>query len=415
MPRAVVLTALDVEFQAVRSHLKGLQDDRSPQGTAYERGKFVANGQEWEVGIVEVGAGNVGAAVETERAIKHFQPDILFFVGIAGGIKDVAIGDVVVAMDVYGYESGKVEPREQFSTRPVAEKSNPKLVEDARSIKRKGEWLQRLSNIPDPQPRVYVKPIASGEKVHATRESKDFKLLRERYNDAIAVEMEGFGFLKAASDYPEIKAIVIRGISDLIEGKNDDAIEPEQVRQEKASHHASAFAFEILANYNNYQISNSSINPSLNPQLSNDFQEFLENTGIKFAHRNREHISLNDLFVYPDLIIKKESLEKPPFNIPGEKLWKHGNRLLILGDEQSGKTSLAKRLFIDAISSKYLPLLIEGGSIKFSSLEEQIAKLVETTYSFITAKEFLQRDNLVCIIDDISKNVRIQVCVWLIN
>ncbi|MEQ9235175.1 phosphorylase family protein [Coleofasciculus sp. E2-BRE-01] len=247
MPRAVVLTALDVEFQAVRTYLTGLQDDRPPQGTAYERGKFVANGQEWEVGIVEVGAGNVSAAVETERAIKHFKPDILFFVGIAGGIKDVEIGDVVVATGVYNYESGKVESGEQFSNRPESEKSNPKLVQEALSIKRKGEWLQRLSNIPDPQPSVYVKPIASGEKVHATRESKDFKLLRERYNDAIAVEMEGFGFLKAASDHPEIKAIVIRGISDLIKDKNDDTIEPEQVRQKKASHHASAFAFEILA------------------------------------------------------------------------------------------------------------------------------------------------------------------------
>jgi nucleoside phosphorylase len=404
MPRVVILTALDVEFQAVRTHLTDLQDDRSPQGTAYERGKFVANGHEWEVGIVEVGAGNAGAAVETAEAIKHFQPDILFFVGIAGGIKDVDIGDVVVATDVYNYESGKVESGGQFSTRPVAEKSNPQLVEEARSIKRKGEWLQRLSNIPDPQPRVYVKPIASGEKVHATIESKDFKLLRERYNDAIAVEMEGFGFLKAASKYPEIKAIVIRGISDLIKDKNDDAIEPEPVRQEKASHHASAFAFEILANHNNYQIKNSSTHSTLNTQLSNDFQEFLENTGIKFAHRNREHISLNDLFVYPDLIIKNQSLEKPPFNIPGEKLWEDENRLLILGDEQSGKTSLAKRLFIDAISYKYLPLLIEGGSIKSSRIEEQIAKLVETTYSFITAQDFLQGDNLVCIVDDLSKN-----------
>jgi len=249
MPCAVVLTALDVEFQAVRTHLADLKDDRPPQGTAYERGKFVANGQEWEVGIVEVGAGNVSAAVETERAINHFKPDILFFVGIAGGIKDVAIGDVVVATDVYGYGSGKAGEGEQFSTRPKVGMSAYALVQEAKLTKRKGEWLQRLSNIPVPQPRVYVAPIAAGEKVIASRQSDIFQFLRASYNDAIAVEMEGFGFLSAAFAYPNIKAIVIRGISDLIEGKNDDDLEPEQVRQEKASHHASAFAFEILAKF----------------------------------------------------------------------------------------------------------------------------------------------------------------------
>jgi hypothetical protein len=39
---------------------------------------------------------------------------------------------------------------------------------------------------------------------------------------------------------------VIRGISDLIDGKNDDAIEPEPIRQAKAADHASAFAFAML-------------------------------------------------------------------------------------------------------------------------------------------------------------------------
>ena len=116
MPCAVILTALPVEYLAVRSHLRDLQEEMHPLGNVYERGKFATNAYEWEVGVVETGAGNAGAAVETERAITYFKPDILFFVGIAGGIKDVTIGDVVAATKVYGYESGKVG--EQFSMRP---------------------------------------------------------------------------------------------------------------------------------------------------------------------------------------------------------------------------------------------------------------------------------------------------------
>lgn len=247
MPCAVILTALPVEYLAVRAHLKDLQEEMHPQGTIYEQGKFVTNGQVWEVGIAEVGAGNAGAAVEAERAIAYLKPDILFFIGIAGGIKDVAIGDVVAATDVYGYESGK--SGEQFFTRPKAGKSAYALVQRAKREAGKTDWLQRLSSSPASQPRVFVAPIAAGEKVIAAKQSYIFQFLRASYNDAIAVEMEGFGFLSAAFAYPNIKAIVIRGISDLVEGKNDDSIEPEQVRQEKASHHASAFAFEMLAKF----------------------------------------------------------------------------------------------------------------------------------------------------------------------
>jgi nucleoside phosphorylase len=244
MSRAVILTALPIEYSSVCRHLTDLRDETSPRGTIYGRGTFTANGQCWDVGVAEVGAGNAGAAVEAERAIAHFQPDILFFVGIAGGIKDVAIGDVVVATKVYGYESGKVE--DQFLTRPETEKSAYALVERAKEEARGSDWLTRLQTDATPNPNVWLGPIAAGEKVIAAKDSDTFRLLRSHYNDAIAVEMEGFGFLKAAFAHPDIKAIVIRGISDLIDGKNDDAIEPEPIRQAKAADHASAFAFAML-------------------------------------------------------------------------------------------------------------------------------------------------------------------------
>jgi nucleoside phosphorylase len=243
MPSAVILTALPVEYYAVRKHLTNLREEMHPQGTIYERGVFAGN-ESWNVGIAEVGAGNAGAAVEAERAINYFKPDVLLFVGIAGGIKDVAIGDVVVATKVYGYESGKVG-HERFLTRPAVGQSAYSLVQRAKREAGKDDWKSRLIGDLAAKPRVFVAPIAAGEKVVAAKTSGVFEFLRSNYNDAIAVEMEGYGFMSAAFAYPSIRAIVIRGISDLVDDRTDDNKNGD-ARQEKAAAHASAFAFEIL-------------------------------------------------------------------------------------------------------------------------------------------------------------------------
>jgi len=91
MPCAVILTAILVEYKAVRSHLTQLKEEIHPQGTIYERGKFATEGKVWDVGIVETGAGNSPAGIDAERAIAFFKPDVILFVGVAGGIKDVKL------------------------------------------------------------------------------------------------------------------------------------------------------------------------------------------------------------------------------------------------------------------------------------------------------------------------------------
>ncbi|MGM3305142.1 hypothetical protein ACSQ6I_04005 [Anabaena sp. WFMT] len=78
MPRAVILTSHPIDYQAVSVYLSNLQEEELPQGTVYELGEFLVNGQEWEVVIAEIDNSNTSASLETERAIEHFQPNLIF-------------------------------------------------------------------------------------------------------------------------------------------------------------------------------------------------------------------------------------------------------------------------------------------------------------------------------------------------
>lgn len=252
---AVILTALGVEHKAVEAHLKPLgqstrlSEEIHPNGTIYTQGQFKAHNGTWNVAIAQINMGNASAAMEAVRAIERFKPRVILFVGVAGGIKDVKVGDVVAASIVYGYECGKpVDDR--TLPRPKLGEADYDLKQRAQAEARKDDWREQIrsgSTSSETAPTVYVEPIAAGEKVIASRKAQVYEYLREYYDDAIAVEMEGFGFLKATQQVKDVSAMVIRGISDLIDGKNDDSVEPEQIRQEKAARHASAFAFTLLA------------------------------------------------------------------------------------------------------------------------------------------------------------------------
>lgn len=244
--RAIILTALPVEYQAVRHQLQNIREETHDQGTVYEIGTFSAGDRNWQVLIAEIGAGNTSAALEAERAITHFAPVIALFVGVAGGVKDVALGDVVVSTKIYGYEAGKDRANE-FAPRPDVGESSYRLVQRARAEARKGDWRQRIAGeAAEVAPNALVGPIAAGEKVIGSARSVTATFLRRNYGDTLAVEMEGRGFLAAAHANASVAAIVIRGVSDLLSGKTQA---DRAGWQDRAARHASAFALEMLAKF----------------------------------------------------------------------------------------------------------------------------------------------------------------------
>src|SRR5438309_2829014 len=93
--RAVILTAILPEYEAVRLHLDNVHRNQHGQ-VIYQRGTFSTANQIWDVVIRETGLGNVRAAIETLLAIHYFNPVLVLFVGVAGGLKDVELGDLVI-------------------------------------------------------------------------------------------------------------------------------------------------------------------------------------------------------------------------------------------------------------------------------------------------------------------------------
>ncbi|MDA0267059.1 MAG: hypothetical protein O3A14_08865 [Cyanobacteria bacterium] len=100
--------------------------------------------------------------------------------------------------------------------------------------------------------------------------------------------------------------------------------------------------------------------PQKTINLRPEFKDFLRDTGIPFSSRYREHVYLEDLFIFPDLRIIQGSSEEINQDTKSERILDYDNHVLIFGDEQSGKTTLAKKVFIDAFESGFFPLLIEG-------------------------------------------------------
>ncbi|MEV0318502.1 5'-methylthioadenosine/S-adenosylhomocysteine nucleosidase [Streptomyces sp. NPDC050658] len=197
-PTVAVLTALPLEYAAVRSHLPQAEKLVHPRhGTRAVRGPLPES--PWHLALSEIGEGTLTAAALTERVATWLEPRAVIFVGVAGGLKDdVAIGDVVVATKVYGIHGGKQTP-EGFLVRPEAWRAPHALEQAAREALRG---------------RALFKPIAVGDVVLADASSAIAEHVRTHYNDAVAIEMEGSGVAHAAHLAGDLGALIVRGISD---------------------------------------------------------------------------------------------------------------------------------------------------------------------------------------------------------
>ncbi|CAC9963797.1 High-affnity carbon uptake protein Hat/HatR [uncultured Gammaproteobacteria bacterium] len=117
---------------------------------------------------------------------------------------------------------------------------------------------------------------------------------------------------------------------------------------------------------------------------------------------------LDKLFVYPDILESSQSKQKLENNeIDSKKLIDIVNfkykYILVEGDEQSGKTSLCRMLYLHYVDADLYPVLMNGKDIKGKA---DINTIINTAYQnqYDSTSEYwlLQKDKRILIIDDIN-------------
>jgi hypothetical protein len=151
--------------------------------------------------------------------------------------------------------------------------------------------------------------------------------------------------------------------------------------------------------------------------IRDEFHAILNDPGRDLHHSRKRDLELFDIFVYPQFRVRSldaqlaASKGKPPL-IDSDGVLDHiirSRRTLILGPNDSGKTSLCRMVFRDLrLEKDYLPVLLSAEHIKgctYDSLISVVSRSFSAQYSspdFNTYRE-APKDRRALIVDDFHK------------
>lgn len=152
-------------------------------------------------------------------------------------------------------------------------------------------------------------------------------------------------------------------------------------------------------------------------QVSASFLKVLRDPGTGFIHPGKPDLTLDDLFVYPDLrrtsfrrLVKSESSATV---VAGQNVLRFvadSKRVMISGPDDSGRSSLARMLYMDLRQhERVVPVLLKGENIEGrnpeGALKRELKRAVEEQYSVNMVEPYdqLERSRKVAIVDDWHK------------
>lgn len=132
---------------------------------------------------------------------------------------------------------------------------------------------------------------------------------------------------------------------------------------------------------------------------TNQLSNYLNNLGIHITHAKKDFITLEELFVYPDIRIINDisTIQKPSWT-PQEVLDKF-KLVYFRGTEETGKTSLFKKLAQDSINTNEKVIILNGTDINNTNIVELVKKYTDK-YNLNPIADFSQ---YTIFIDDFEK------------
>ncbi|WP_370966306.1 HEAT repeat domain-containing protein [Amycolatopsis sp. cg9] len=242
-----LLTAVPVETKAL---LRVLAERGTPtkevqrDGRYYDVFELTAPGRP-PVRVVTSQAtdqGGQAAAASTRELLSVFRPDLVLLVGVCGGFgeRGVALGDVLLAREVFDYGPEKVRPG-GGGDRPQVYRADGQLLRLAATLDSKGRLDASLAGR-----KLLMKDFASGEKVIAWRESDLRARLLGLSVDIGGVETEAHGVLHTVWETfkgrEAVGGAMLKCVSDL--GDEEMAVDKE-AKQAEAACRAARVALDL--------------------------------------------------------------------------------------------------------------------------------------------------------------------------
>jgi len=143
------------------------------------------------------------------------------------------------------------------------------------------------------------------------------------------------------------------------------------------------------------------------------YQIFLSKAGVPYKHpRKSEGLTLEDIYVFPNLEVRYTTMPKPisvvsSADVPGFVF--DERNVLLIGSDDSGKTSLLKMLYLYLGRKGIVPLMVDWReiiSLKEEALRAKLREKFTEQYSSAYASDYfvdLGREDRAILIDDVDE------------